>query len=125
MKFVLSTYHGQIYRSTNLNKSVSKRLIRANVMLVIIFSVGFLVISEFNVQLVNGSDANLVITDNLGAIIPRDKVSDVIRTFYNGSLFYINVSYDWKIMKDSFQLVTPLVSIIKSRRSIFWKLLII
>lgn len=69
------------------------------------------VVSEFNVQLIDGSDANLKVTDNLGANISRETFSDIIKTFYNGSMFTVNVSYDWKVMRDSFQLVTPLVCI--------------
>lgn len=67
------------------------------------------VVSEFDVQLEKGSDANLKITDNLGAIIQRDKFTDVIKTFFNGSMFAVNVSYNWKIMNNTFQMVTPLV----------------
>lgn len=65
--------------------------------------------SEFNVNLSNGSDANLKLTDNLGAEIPRDKFEHILKTFYSGSLFTINVSYDWKVMQQSFRMVTPLV----------------
>lgn len=70
-----------------------------------------LVIAEFNVQLSNGSEANLKISDNMGAIIPIEKFSDIIKTFYNGSMFTVNVEYDWRVIQNSMQLVTPLVSI--------------
>lgn len=112
MRFESLICHGRICRLMTSKKNVSEKsllILKRNLTYIFYFS--YLVIAEFNVQLCNGSEANLKITDNLGAVIPIEKFSDIIKTFYNGSMFTVIVEYDWSVMQNSMQMVTPLVGI--------------
>lgn len=54
--------------------------------------------------------SSLILTDNLGFPIPRNLLADVIKSFHNGSMFYVNVEYQISDMRRGhIEIVTPTV----------------
>lgn len=68
-----------------------------------------LVIAEFKVEITDGSNSVLILSDNMGTPITRDKFVNNIKTFHGGSTYYINVKYESAFADASSIFVSPMV----------------
>lgn len=65
----------------------------------------------FGIKFNDVSYSVLILTDNLGFPIPEHMLAEIVKTFHNGSMFYINVEYQISSsLQGNLSLVTESVS---------------